>query len=138
MSTFTLDTSGAVPMGRGENIGLAGVNLRWDDPQMTPFVRGCAEGVLREVFEFATLPDGSPYGFRHLAPETLAAILKDCERLLEIGNRPGASGWDEGRAREQGAGFWVGRQGGVWAPTFPPRIPYLGDDGRVYLREAGQ
>jgi hypothetical protein len=68
-------------------------------------------------------------GFSDLAPETLAAILKDCEALsvtIEGEFEPDS---------EDGDHAWKVRQSGLWG-AYPPLTPYLGDDGKVYLREA--
>lgn len=67
-------------------------------------------------------------GFSDLAPETLAAIRKDCSAIValyqpHIEGRIGASA---------GEGFWLGRQLGHYATDgFPPLTVTLGDDGKV-------
>lgn len=72
--------------------------------------------------------------FSDLAPETLAAIRKDCAAANDgkwLGYRDTAG---------CGAMFWKERQQGFLngdGPKFPPLTVSLGDDGKVYLREAG-
>lgn len=70
------------------------------------------------------------WGFSDVAPETLAAILKDCgahEVAYPLQAR-------DPRRHNRGVNFWRNRQAGMWANSgWPPLKPYLGDDGRVYL-----
>lgn len=73
--------------------------------------------------------------FADLAPETLATTLRDCAQRQ--GKHPQIlQGYNlrwNGTA-ERGEGFWKERQAGR-EPYFPPLTPYLGDDGKVYLKE---
>lgn len=69
-----------------------------------------------------------PLAFHHLAPETLTRIMEDCEAARR---QPYPGG-----PYTRGDWFWDDRQAGRLARTFPPLAPYLGDDGKVYLREA--
>jgi hypothetical protein len=80
--------------------------------------------------------DAEPTAFSNLAPETLAAILKDCTAVLQIVDLYA----DPKKARDQGTVFWTARQNGRWELRgFPVLTPYLGDDGKVRLRDgAGQ
>lgn len=74
--------------------------------------------------------EGEFPGFRHLAPETLAAMLKDCEAFVRSCHPSYAD-----MARPVGGrNLWVGRQGGTY-PAFPPLTLYLGDDGLIYQKE---
>ena len=136
MVTLTLDTSGRVD-GRA-----------FDD--LTPFARGYVEALFAStpyrVCSYCGL-DHEIYGgcfsglkpsemglkperrFSDLAPETLATILQDCDAKRDP-TAPTAE-----LERRDGALFWNMRQGGTYAATFPRLTPYLGDDGRVYLRE---
>lgn len=66
--------------------------------------------------------------FRHLAPATLARILKDCEEFQAIRRELRAHDADNG------AHFWEGRQQGAWR-KFPPLTLYLGDDGLIRFEE---
>lgn len=137
MADFTLDTSGGVRL-RRDKIRL---NTLWSD--LSPFAQGYVEAMLSGVVEGAwrlaemTLAPGDtarvgPHWFRFsdLAPETLAAILKDCEAFPLGLPRVYLDG-------KHGSQMWVTRQKGEWTEEgFPPLTPYLGDDGKVYLRDA--
>jgi hypothetical protein len=140
-SAFTLDTSGAVgPLfyERGEQ-RVPGFNLAdrqsshvvW--PDLSPFAQGYVEAMFAAMRAWdgrpCTLP--SPGGgvaiglaFSDLAPETLAAILKDCEagRNLSSGLVPTFR-----KNKLGGAAFWRQREG----YGFPPLTPALNDAGRV-------
>ncbi len=123
MDTFTLDTSGAVAATDGGVYYFA---------ELSPFAQGYVEAMfeaLRDKHSFRTQPlvreAIAKYGFSDLAPETLAAILRDCEAIQA----------DMDQDREQGFHAWRVRQAGRW-PDFPPLTPYLSDDGKVRLREA--
>lgn len=117
MQQFTLDTSGAVPMPSAHG---GSVPFRWGG--LSPFAQGYVEALFASAEDALRYPDTGPgiggghYGFSDLAPEALALILRKCgpeaQRL-----------W--GDTREGGRLFWS---------SFP-LAPYLGDDGRVYLRE---
>lgn len=61
-------------------------------------------------------------GFADLAPETLVAIMRDCEDYMQA---PDA--W-----REDGREFWEARANGL-LQAFPSLCVRLGDDGRIYL-----
>lgn len=74
-------------------------------------------------------------GFSDLAPETLARIIADCAAVADFA---------EFFADNPGASFWLNRQSAwpAWSDRrprlvdrFPPLTAYLGDDGKVYLRE---
>lgn len=69
--------------------------------------------------------------FSDFAPETLAAIRKDCAaRRLELVPSMGSR-------RRNGADFWKQRQHTNTAfRRFPPLTVTLGDDGKVYARAA--
>lgn len=72
--------------------------------------------------------------FDALHPATLARIIEDCERDQRQGFNLG-----NGEDRETVAAgrlFWAERQTGNLFDC-PPLTPYLGDDGKVYLREGG-
>lgn len=128
MAAFTFDTSGTV-----RRPGFARP-LSWGD--LSPFEQGFVEAAARAFWEglgddvgAAMAHLGHKVCFSDLAPDTLAAILKDCESFLERmgGNAPAA----------RGRGFWAGRQRGVWADFgLAPLTPYLGDDGRLHLKAA--
>lgn len=133
---FALDTSGAVmiPAPPGGFVKPT----RWF--HLDPFTQGYVEAMLRElaerldkIFTQQRLYGSDFAKFKLIAPEALAAILKDCAKFegLNSGRRMTAV---EGRK------WWARRQTYSkrmsLAASFPPLAPYLGDDGRVYLREA--
>lgn len=108
--TFSLDTSGHV----ADPIGAPIRVYFWTD--LSPFVQGYTAPILEAV--------EAP--FHKLAPETLAAILKDCEaRELAEPRAYNAAG-----QRQMGAWFWRARQEGYLVAS-PPLQVYLGDDGLV-------
>ena len=140
MSAFTLDTSGAVHGVVASDGDLCAV--LW--PDLTPFAQGYVEAM------FTSLPgrwnDGQPtirvglqlvqrVGFSDLAPETLAAIRKDCAdwQLAVRGLIANTEGW--GRSfydqRQTGWKMWPTRDFG---DRFPPLTVSLGDDGKVYAK----
>lgn len=127
MNGFTLDTSGRVNIGEDPRHGF----IRW--PDLSPFAQGYVEAAMlatewpdpNEGFG----PSSSVIGFDWLAPETLAAMLRDCE-AAERSRVAFFTG-------EQGGGrmFWELRQNGAF-PAYPPLTLYLRDDGRIYQRPA--
>lgn len=159
MAEFKLDTSGRVP------VAYPYLGHDWTWEVLTPFQQGYVEamfasarfvvvecsicdwdaeiarplanwpklscpncgGITDEVF-------GSlcSKGFSDIAPETLARIIADCKAY----QRPEIT-----YTADEGRGFWEWRQMGEgvdYEYAFPPLTPYLGDDGKVYLREAPQ
>lgn len=135
---FTLDTSGCVRLLAKDAPwkGLPKPDIYWID--LDPFTQGYGKRMARDLFE--RLP-GLAYGrsaaeavaFSNWAPETLAAILKDCEALRLVFTV--VDDWTKDDvARKAGAAVWAARQRGQYV-SFPPLTPYLRDDRRVYLRE---
>ncbi|MCR5876962.1 hypothetical protein [Phenylobacterium sp. J367] len=129
MEAFTLDTSGYVTAQRATSGGP--FTFSWSD--LTPFQQGYVEALFASIAARATREAGwrdVPYGFHHLAPETLARILKDCEayqgRYLAMQLTGSDATW--------GRYFWADRQNGIYA-DWPPLTVTLGDDGLIYLRE---
>lgn len=132
-SAFTLDTSGAVMLAPG---------FIWSD--LDPFTQGYIEALLREgsaAVHTEREQQGRErsrfdrdLGFSDLAPETLAAILTDCARRKTQLAPKGSTLFTEA---ERGRLFWEDRQVALVA-AFPSLTPYLGDDGKVYLRAAWQ
>jgi hypothetical protein len=142
MST-SLDTSGIVNCWFENRLGVNVGPTYWTD--LDAFSRGYIEA----LFDSAGLAivdhwgggeddcDERFAGFSDLAPSTLAAILKDCAAENAIPKEGRVMGVAGGVDREAGRDFWKWRQKGVWADgRFPPLTPYLGDDGKIYLREA--
>jgi hypothetical protein len=134
--TFQFDTSGYV-MKPGTQLGTQDFIIGWSD--LSPFVQGYVEALARE-WPRLDLPDrrmgAFRWGFRHLAPETLARIMDDCETW--------AAQWDKHRnanipiadlrqSAKEGEGFWSLRQRNKLA-LFPPLTVYLGDDGKIYFK----
>jgi len=113
MSIFTHNTSGVVRIYTIPDAGTPTLRRwRWED--LDPFTQGYIEAMGVGTFS-------------DLAPETLAAILKDCERFQKYSGKP--------RTHLYGGIMWKQRGFGM-LPQYPPLTPYLGDDGKVYLREA--
>ncbi len=118
--TFQLDTTGEVSSRISPTVFLT-----WED--LSPFTQGYVEALIANdalpLYNVATPP-----GFRHLAPETLARIIEECERC-ERGYR--ALGI---QTIERFAGFnvWTLQQAGTLVEQgFPPLTVHLGDDGKV-------
>jgi hypothetical protein len=132
MSEFQFDTSGKAYRSISETTLEA---VYWSD--LSPFVQGYVEAMMQAANEvvwpgipqFRNAMGGAlDLKFSDLAPENLARIMEDCERFAkEFGEWPG---------KEHGYGWWIGRQRGSYSPQFPPLTVYLGDDGKVYLRDA--
>jgi hypothetical protein len=133
--TFTLDTSGVVEGPISTPDGQRYDAIGW--AFLTPFQQGYVEAL------FASLPHGPrlihpSHGagvyvrFQDLSSETLATILRDCEAYCAGHHRQNCH-----KSEVEGGSFWRTRQaaGYVRDGRFPPLTPYLGDDGRVYLRE---
>jgi hypothetical protein len=132
---FELDTSGEVfwPGPEGHSLG-------WSD--LSPFAQGYVEALFADKRCEDCPPTDYPTdrtrcapclrkkGFSDLHPDTLAAILRDCEAPAGL----------YVNTVECGEAFWRDRQAGVFQrfndqTRFPPLTPYLDDTGRVCLRE---
>lgn len=133
-AAFTLDTSGAVEFDNDPMPGMA-TYVMWEN--LGPFPQGYIEAMLRDPIDVSVNLDppaqmGVLCGFSDLAHETLEAIRKDCAaRVLEL--RALNPGWGQDAA--EGARLWMERQAGA-LPHFRPLTPYLGEDGKIYLRSA--
>lgn len=137
--TFELDTSGFVHgwvQPHGERKGYAGPN-RFSFDDLDPFTQGYVEAALTwaaERFSFEFKRDRVRHAqFSDLAPETLARIVEDCAKAL--------ADWQQENqnAPEYGARFWKDRQAdhlNGMEPRFPPLAAHLGDDGKIYFKEA--
>lgn len=121
---FTLDTSGAIE--------LFGWQPHWGRNQfvawrhLSPFEQGYVEAMFASD---VAGEDGSPdirlsvcRKFSALAPETLAAIRKDCTLARSVLGFEDTAG--------QGYKFYERRQRGDYL-QFPPRTVFL-DDGKIY------
>jgi hypothetical protein len=136
MEAFTLDTSGVVQF-RDSHGEL--MTLGWND--LSPFAQGYIEALFATPHPRSAT--GTPMGeilsakFSDLAPETLARIIADCAEVAPDGGLNGYPPTNESAvadARGAGAEFWRRRNKLIFK-RFPPLAPYLGDGGRVYLRE---
>lgn len=165
--TFTLDTSGAVHLVWGVRIGRTAYagDIRFRD--LPAFVQGYIQAAFASwrvpmiarafaddaplltadgerpggppVFDPAATPPIRALGFRDLAPETLAAMLKDCEAMYARRDWWGDDGeLSAGQTdAEAGAEFWHDRQAERWPESFPPVELYIDDAGQVRQREMG-
>lgn len=136
MTGFTLDTSGSIEVGLSYEPGYR--FFEW--PDLSPFAQGYvkalfAEQAARADEEAQHLGQARLFGLSDLAPETLAAILKDCERARGLIKRNGNSRYANDKAG--GAAFHTDRQAGVIV-QFPPLTPYLDNDGKVRLKSRGE
>lgn len=110
MAEFTLDTSGKAYRSISETSLEA---VYWTDLDL--FTQGYAAKALESV--------GA--AFHQLAPETLAAILKDCARFQALHENA-----------QDGGRFYRARQKGLFTnEAFPPLTSSL-DGSKVYLKEA--
>jgi len=129
---FQLDTSGYVQCPAPDQKPNESTGC-WFWSDLTPFAQGYVEALFSSA-EHPGYLDVEPgncdaghmqVGFRHLAPETLARVIADCERQSEVYT-------DRNPDRVDGGVFWSGRQHNVLVGRgFPPLIVTLGDDGKV-------
>jgi hypothetical protein len=164
MADFTLDTSGTVAMPAEPRHGAPRrQHYSWSD--LSPFEQGYVEalfaGAVVPGIRITHQPTGDirpatlnklKLAFRDLAPETLAAIRKDCAAFYD-GLPTMHRAVVVSRGQAAGRAFWEARQSsgalafGGWpgpyaaplniaARRFPPLTPFLNDDGKVCLREA--
>jgi hypothetical protein len=147
-SSFKLDTFGAVSSVPGVSAIDAPSYTTWRN--LTPFAQGYVEAMLtpnpydvrsmgwradcpRCVASKFTCDDHHrvKLGFSDLAPATLSRIIGDCERYRALNKR--TPDWTcDGRY------FWERRQSDGCDTGFPPLTVSLGEDGLIYLAEAGQ
>jgi len=127
---LNFDTSGTVS-GTGPDEYFNHINpWRWSD--LSPFVQGYVEAMFARLAASEGLTESNPrpFGFSDLAPETLARIVEDCGRRVD--------GWPphvgDAEWRSLGARFWTQRSTPSRYQHWVPLTPYLGDDGKVYLR----
>lgn len=143
--TFQLDTTGAIllPQSSAENpFGKwASDATQWDD--LSPFTQGYIEALFAELHQTPVVQEcgrgGWNVGFFDLAPETLARIIADCERMRQVFGWLGPKDADGAPVewfQEEGRSAWKYRQNGD-LPNFPPLTVQLGDDGKVLFAERG-
>lgn len=155
MSAFQLDTSGYVRrVGAPEN--WQSPMISW--PDHSPFVQGYARRALESLWEELeavrqTLSKPNVVGmndqlahiqhlqslvrYDHLASETVARIMEDCESFCILIGARGRPDHNQGIGRR----FWDARQArfsSLWslhqnefAGAFPPQTVFLNDDGKV-------
>lgn len=139
---FVLDTSGEVHC-PGFFHKFSRIPVRWSD--LDPFTQGYVEALLRAANDVAWPAYGSKppppsildVRFSDLAPETLAAILKDCADFYGGEVKPLPGSFNQSTAMD-GRLFWIVRQDGGYPVKFPPLTVFLGDDGLIYLRAEAQ
>lgn len=128
MTGVTLDTSGSVATYPWEG-GEIAPQVRWD--QLSPFEQGYVEKALDDFLIYVHRDDSlhikevRPSRFSDLAPETLAAIRKDCAAFAAT-IRPGSTVL----THEDGGKVWRFRQAGQ-IRALPPLTPILSKDGKV-------
>jgi hypothetical protein len=154
MTPFTLDTSGRVAG------NLEGLAVWYEFEDLDPFTQGYIEAlfasdVVDDDPEVPPLTLGRLKGFSDLAPETLQRIVTDCERFdvaqdddgdwllvppaeITVFSEPGEP-WlvtdDAMRGADWSSTEDVRRACGRYLWGAFALAPYLGDDGKVYLRE---
>lgn len=137
---FQFDTSGYVGLPATLLETAAVLRTSWHD--LSPGVQGCIAGVLEELdksllaayraAEWGSKGREVPIrrAFSDLHPDTLVRIIADWERWDRL--YPRACDGNKVKAGEQ---MWELRQAQhVHRPDFPPRTPYLNDEGKVCLR----
>lgn len=128
--TFQLDTSGTVRVLANDWPGAPRTIRYFTWTDLPAFTQGYVEALLRElserldrIFTQQRLRSSDFGRFDRLAPATVARIMADCETALARSITGIAAG-----SREMGRRYWANAT----------LTPYLGDEGLIYLREAGQ
>jgi hypothetical protein len=135
--TFKVDTSGRIACTDPSKPCICHA-ATWD--QLSPFVQGYVEAMFSTRFDgldgtarYEAETYGKSWRFSDVAPETLARIMEDCERFLALFGL-----CDVATSQKCGRIFWEQRSDPVWCSSlverFPPLTPYLGGDGKIYLR----
>lgn len=135
--TLTLDASGTVPV---QVTPASHQNVGWID--LDAFAQGYVEAALRDadkelrhgiaVGDLAGSTQDNQLrtlGFRHLAPDTLAAMMADCATIIK------RTGWADLR-ESVGREAWRLRQASTFFYGLRPITLYLGEDGLIHHREA--
>lgn len=136
MADFTLDTSGAIyfatPYAKAHGLKTF---YRW--PDLSLFTQGYVEAAHRwfcehhqqtcrhlksEGLESCDCRAGRWTRFDQIHPETIAAMMKDCELSQSMAGGPGN--------HEAGEYFWHERQQGLEL-RFPPLTLFFDDEGKV-------
>lgn len=113
--------------------GRDGSYLRWEN--LSPFCQGYVEAMLsgvrvHGVGEYASSRSAR---FSDLAPETLARIMEDCAKGVELSIAPLGRQYNDNASG--GACLYEDRQSGrLTGISFPPLTVYLGDEGKIYFR----
>lgn len=120
----TFDTSGEV-------------RTRWDMAvqwrQLSPGLQGMIGAMMEDVAEFAThITPEEPLGFRHIAPATLARLMKDWETALY------SPGHYFGDNEEHGRMVWISRQAGHERDIGLNPLVLSIQDGLVHVADAGE
>lgn len=139
MTKSAFDTSGAVALRHVARTATA-THTYWEN--LDPFTQGYTEALFTSLIlegdRLACLPNANGHGhtiglgFGDISPETLAMILKDCERMqarlqIDQNHAAGGAAWTLRQSRWKS---W----GSLPRDLFPPLTPYLGDDGKVRFK----
>ncbi len=125
LTGFQLETSGAVQM--PEPFEKYGRGF-WDWSDLSPFVQGYVEALLRHLNRDLLVDGEVPFG--RIAPETLARIMEDCETIQRM-----FSNFSEVFPINPGREFYIRRQRGNYrSHGFPPLTVSLNDDGKVVFQ----
>lgn len=134
MTTFQLDTSGAIDMRdmsldgpRPRKFPYRQVAVQWSE--LPPFV----QGYVGAVIEAATTTTMWPLRFRSLSPEALAKIVSNCERALQLQHLNLGAAYNANDAG--GRCFWSDQQAGLLA-DFPPCAVSAANDGVIRFEPA--
>lgn len=134
--TVALDTSGTVPKPSTPHH----VTGSWAWSDLDPFTQGYVRAALREsaaTMQIRVVGNivADP-GFADLAPETLAAIMKDCATMQGV--------YKAAKSEADGATAYRLRQTGKWDAPPPFSVVYLkpihlslGNDGLIYAGGVG-
>lgn len=124
MTSSELDTSGAVTLSAkcyGPDNTHSWISQQWYWSDLNAFRQGYVAAAFDTVLLEIDAPIRNWRKFGDLAPETLAAMLKDCEAFTA----------DPERANYSGRLFWERRQLGH-LKAFPPLALTLGADGKIH------
>ncbi|MBU0801396.1 MAG: hypothetical protein KKA05_10415 [Alphaproteobacteria bacterium] len=124
-----LDTSGTVLGVFDRELMKRDGCWTWDG--MNNFMQGYISAALLAETGLSGVPLWQNKAFSDFAPQALKLADENCTRFQRL--TPGANDQD------MGAMFWNDQQAGRWERVcFPPIAVYVGEDGLIYFREAGQ